>query len=175
MEQEKSGTPQQTGKLMMIAAWVIGLLLLTQIFGFWEDKQRNPNQSLEVVQGSNGQDQLVLQRNRYGHYLFTGKINQQPADFLVDTGATQVAVPEQLAKELKLPYLGTTHVQTANGTSTAYRTRIDQLELGPFTLTQVNATILPGMDADQEILLGMSALRHLSFSQQGDKLILRSE
>ena len=175
MEPENSGTSTQTGKWMMTIAWVVGLLLLTQMFGFWEDHQRNPNQSLEVVRGSNGQDQLILQRNRFGHYLFTGKINQHPAEFLVDTGATQVAIPEQLAKAWKLPYLGDTYVQTASGTSKAYRTRIDQLELGPFILRKVDATILPGMSEDQEVLLGMSALRHLSFSQQGDQLILQSD
>ncbi len=170
-----SPSPLQTGKWMMAAAWIIGLLLLTQLFGLWEDHQRNPNQTLEVVKSADGQDELVLQRNRFGHYLFTGKINNREVEFLVDTGATVVAIPESMARSLGLPELGTTSVQTANGSTRAIRTVIDQLQLGPFTLREVSATILPGMNGDQEVLLGMSALRHLSFTQQGNQLILRAE
>ncbi|WP_026180080.1 retropepsin-like aspartic protease family protein [Hahella ganghwensis] len=170
----ESPSPSQTGKWMMAAAWIVGLLLLTQLFGMWEDHQRNPNQTLEIVSGEDGREELVLQRNRFGHYLFTGKINGQEVEFLVDTGATVVAVPASMASSLNLPELGSTRVQTANGSSRATRTVIDQLQLGPFTLREVHATILPGMD-DQEVLLGMSALRYLSFTQQGNQLILRSE
>ncbi|OZG72497.1 aspartyl protease [Hahella sp. CCB-MM4] len=172
---QDSPSPRQTGKWMMAAAWIIGMLLLTQLFGFWEDQQRNPNQTLRIVSGADGNEELVLQRNRFGHYLFTGKINNRDVEFLVDTGATVVAVPESMARSLGLPELGQTSMQTANGTTRATRTVIDQLQLGPFTLRDVNATILPRMNGDQEVLLGMSALRHLSFSQQGDQLILRAE
>ena len=64
------------------------------------------------------------------------------------------------------------NVQTANGTTTAYATRLDSLQLGEIEVHNVKAQINPSMDSD-EVLLGMSVLKHLDFNQQGDILTLR--
>lgn len=63
-------------------------------------------------------------------------------------------------------------VNTANGLTESYSTVIESLVLGDIRLHGVAAGIVPGMQGD-EILLGMSALRQLDFSQQGGQLILR--
>lgn len=62
-------------------------------------------------------------------------------------------------------------IQTANGTTTAYATRLDSLQLGEIEMRDVKAQISPSMDGD-EVLLGMSVLKHLDFNQQGDTLTL---
>ncbi|MDP2253773.1 MAG: retroviral-like aspartic protease family protein, partial [Thiobacillus sp.] len=62
---------------------------------------------------------------------------------------------------------------TANGTVMTRATRIDALAFGPFEIAGVHASLNPGMGGDQ-VLLGMSVLKHLEFTQRGDTLILRA-
>ena len=92
--------------------------------------------------------------------------------FLLDTGATDVAVPGALAQELGLEAGAPVSVNTANGRSTGYRTRLSELTLGDIRLQDVRALIVPGMDGD-EVLLGMSALKQLEFTQRDGTLVLR--
>ncbi|ERI52284.1 hypothetical protein N878_19660, partial [Pseudomonas sp. EGD-AK9] len=63
-------------------------------------------------------------------------------------------------------------ISTANGRATGHRTRLASLRLGDIELRDVAALIAPGMDGD-EVLLGMSALQQLEFSQKGGTLVLR--
>ena len=53
----------------------------------------NPNRTVTVNVSEGGLPQVVLKQNRQGHYVATGKINGQPVQFLLDTGATNVAIP----------------------------------------------------------------------------------
>ncbi len=62
--------------------------------------------------------------------------------------------------------------QTANGMVTAWLTRLDSVSIGPIVVRDVTASINPGM-GDMEILLGMSVLKRIEFTQRGDTLILR--
>ena len=64
-------------------------------------------------------------------------------------------------------------VRTANGSLRVAQTYINELKLGDIRLTNVRANLNPGMQ-DNEILLGMSALKQLEFTQRGDWLILKS-
>lgn len=129
----------------------------------------NPNRNLVVAPGAT---ELVLKRNRFGHYVAPGQINGQPVSFLLDTGATQVSVPAHLGPVLDLQPGAAGSVLTANGSVTVRQTRIDVLTLGPFEVRNVSGHLNPGMRSD-EILLGMSVLRYLEFTQRGDTLILR--
>jgi aspartyl protease family protein len=92
--------------------------------------------------------------------------------FLLDTGASDVAIPAELADRLGLQRGHPVQYQTANGTVTAWRTHIDSVSIGPMVVKNVPASINPGMK-DMEILLGMSVLKHVEFTQRGDTLILR--
>jgi aspartyl protease family protein len=163
--------PNRLGKGMTYAAWLLALGLLTFGFNNWLDAQRNPNRSVRsaVVDGGT---QIVLERNRYGHYNLSGSINGQPVEFMLDTGATLVAVPARLADRLGLARGAPTQVKTANGTAVAYATRLASVRLGDIELREVRAHISPGMDGD-EVLLGMSVLKKLEFSQRGNSLTLR--
>ncbi len=158
------------GKGMLVITWIIGLVGLTLAFGAWEDKQYNPNSSVDGL-SSEGAFVVTLQRNRYGHYLATGKINGKKVVFLVDTGATDVSVPTKLARQLQLKP-GAKHIaMTANGPIEVASTMLKSLALGTIQLHNVRASINPGMTGN-EILLGMSALKDLDFAQSGDKLTL---
>ncbi|GAB2907575.1 retropepsin-like aspartic protease family protein [Rheinheimera gaetbuli] len=159
------------GKTFAIIAWLIVMVMLYLFFQDTIDKQLNPNQQLNSVQGSLGETRTVLIRNKSGHYVGTALINNQPADFMLDTGATTVAIAQSSAEKLGLPFGAAIQVNTANGLSTAWRSRIDRLQLGDIVLTNIPASIVPNLSGT-EILLGMSALKQLEFHQQGNQLTL---
>ena len=62
--------------------------------------------------------------------------------------------------------------QTANGRTLVFATRLNEVSIGGITLRNVRATINPGYKSD-DILLGMSFLKHLEFTQRGDQLTIR--
>ncbi|SDT96560.1 retropepsin-like aspartic protease family protein [Halopseudomonas salegens] len=165
------GNTRRTGTIMLVLAWVAGMALAVQWFSGVEERQLNPNldpQSRVTAEAV----EVRLERNRHGHYIAGGRINGRNVTFLLDTGATFVALPASLASDLGLSRGRPIMVQTANGTTKSYSTLLDSLELGDIRLHDVRAGIVPGMGGD-EVLLGMSALQQLDFSQQGNELILR--
>ena len=168
---EHSSTEKRLGRGMAILAWVSLLGLLTVIFGRWEEHQRNPNADLDAY--VDGQiREVVLESNRRHHYVASGQINGANVVFLLDTGASDVVIPQGLPRERGLKPGAKSRARTANGIVEVYQTRIDSLRLGAIHLRQVRASINPGMDGD-EILLGMSALKQVEFTQRGDRLTLR--
>lgn len=157
---------------MLMASFALGLVLLTMFFDGALEQRDNPNQVLQSQHNSDGSVSIDLQRNRQGHYVLRGLVNGHEVDFLLDTGATDVVIPESLAEEIGLEKLGRGAANTANGTITIYRSRIDTLDIGDIHLRDVSASINPSMGPGTA-LLGMSALRKVEFSQSGNRLTLR--
>lgn len=164
-------TGKRAGKTMMILCWVIGMALAVHFFGKWERAQHNPNVTPASLHAE-GYVEVRLAANPQGHFLAVGGINNAEVVFLLDTGATDVAIPGELAQQLGLERGVPVSVNTANGRSTGYRTRLQTLTLGDIRLQDVRALITPGMDGDQ-VLLGMSALKQLEFTQRDGTLVLR--
>ncbi len=162
---------RRLGQGMLIGAWVCGMLLLTAAFNVFTERQRNPNKDVAEHYTEHGAI-VTLQMNRSGHYLASGRINGAPVDFLLDTGATLVAIPGHIASTLQLESGPPMQVETANGVTRSYLTRLATVELGALRKTNVRAAIVPGMTSD-EVLLGMSFLRDLEWVQQNDRLIIR--
>jgi aspartyl protease family protein len=159
------------GKIMVGAMWLLLLGLLTLFFNNFLDKQHNPNQQIASVQRG-GQQEVILQRNKYGHYVASGMINQQAVVFMLDTGASDISIPENVAKRLGLQRGRAVSYQTANGPAINYATQLDAVSLGNITLYNLPASINPNVN-HEDILLGMSFLKHLEFSQKGNTLTLR--
>jgi aspartyl protease family protein len=164
--------PQRIGKGMIFAAWIVVIGLLTLFFNSFLDNQHNPNQSFSTNYDENGVREVILQRNRNGHYVANGTINGQPVVFFLDTGATIVSIPETTANRLNLKRGMAIQVNTANGAITTYHTKLNSIALGKIELHNVRASINPHIQSN-DILLGMSFLKHLEFTQRGDTLILR--
>ena len=158
---------------MMAIAWLLGLILLAFFFQDGLDRQHNPNSRPEVSRSHSGALQVRLEPNRQHHYLTSGSINGQPVTLLIDTGASDVVIPAAIARQLRLPSLGSGYAITANGRTRITRTRLDSLEIGPIRLTDLSASIAEGYRAE-EILLGMSALRQLNFRSESGSLILEA-
>ncbi|WP_201193706.1 TIGR02281 family clan AA aspartic protease [Pseudomonas fluorescens] len=162
---------KRAGRVLLILAWCAGLFLATRFFGEWEARQNNPNVVVSSQQGD-GYIEVKLVSNQQGHFVASGQINGQPVDFMLDTGATDVSIPAELAKRLKLEEGFGVTLSTANGLSQGYRTRIDRLQVGDIVLRDVRALVAPGLDGNQ-VLLGMSALNKLEFTQRGGTMLLR--
>lgn len=162
----------RTGIGMLTASLALGLLMLTWFFDGMLARQTNPNTRPTTQMLTNGVLELELQRNRQGHYVLSGLINGAPATLLLDTGATDVVISADLASRAALTRGIATQAMTANGVVTVYNTRISELQMGDIRLYDVRASINPAMQGDM-VLLGMSALRHIEFTQRGDTLTLR--
>ena len=126
---------------MTVAAWLIFLAILFGLFDYLVSQHNNPNPNiLTPVNGA--QKEIILKRNRYGHYVTNGSINNHDVIFLLDTGATEVAIPERLADKIGLRKGREFVVKTANGNVRAYRTHLDSVAIGDIYRYDLNATIL---------------------------------
>ena len=117
-----------------------------------------------------GAAMVILEQDRSGHYVAEGEINGQAVTFLVDTGATDVALPESTARALGLQFGPRVKVMTAAGPATAWMTRLDEVAIGDIRRRNVRASITSG--EFDGILLGMSFLKHYSLQQQDNKLVI---
>ncbi len=141
------------------------------MFDYLISQRINPNQNIITsIDGFSKRNRL--QRNVYGHYVTNGTINGHPVVFLLDTGASDVAIPESLADEIGLIRGRAVYVKTANGNTEAYRTQLDSVALGDITRYELSATILPNI-AGKEVLLGMNFLKHFEITQKGKTLTIR--
>ncbi|WP_286914717.1 MULTISPECIES: retropepsin-like aspartic protease family protein [unclassified Pseudomonas] len=162
---------KRAGRVLMIVAWAAAMFLATRFFGDWETRQSNPNAQVQSAHGE-GFIEVRLLGNGQGHFVADGAINGQAVHFMLDTGATDVAIPEVLARDLALQRGSPGMLSTANGRTEGYRTRLDSLQLGDIRLQNVRALVVPGLDG-QTVLLGMSALKQLEFTQRGGTMLLR--
>jgi aspartyl protease family protein len=162
----------RVGTVMIVLAWVLVLALMGGYFSGWLDELNNPNQQVRSARLQGDIRQIVLAQNRSGHYVATGRINGHDVTFLLDTGATAISVPSSVARDLGLKGGAPMQAQTANGVITTYGTRLDRVELGNIALHDVQAHINPHMQGE-EILLGMSFLRKLEFTQRDGELTIR--
>lgn len=152
---------------MLVIAW-LGIFIAGYLFfRQWDVGQFNPNAKVQTQGG-----EIVLQANRSGHYVASGQINGETVTFLLDTGATQVALSTDLANRLGLKRNAQVAVDTANGRVAGYQTRLDRVRLGDIELNNIGALITDGI-RDDVVLLGMSFLKHVEFTQRGSVLILR--
>lgn len=157
---------------MWVGFWLLLMGLLGFIFQDYLDNTRNPNQQLQSQVGEGGVREVVLKRNKYGHYNLTGQLNGQAVEFLLDTGATDISIPDSVARRIGLKRMYEMEFSTANGIARGYGTEVREVRLGDIVLHDLPASINPNVD-DDIILLGMSFLKKIEFTQRGDTLILR--
>lgn len=151
-------------------AWLLAISIVAYGFNDFLKNKENPNQHVDSTI-SNNTIKVILKQNNYGHYVVNGSINNAPVTFLLDTGATNVSIPEHIANQLGLIKQNSYFVQTANGSAKVYKTQLDELKIGEINLYNVNASINPSFESN-EILLGMSALKQIEFRQKGKFLTL---
>lgn len=131
--------------------------------------------SLGLVSGGEqsfqGQGSITLQRVVGGHYVVDGSINRVPATFMIDTGATAVAISESFAKRAGINDCRKAKSMTANGLADVCIATARELTLGQFTLKNVEINYGKGM-SDDVFLLGMNVIGLFKMEQQGDVMRL---
>lgn len=170
-EQDTEHEQKRMGAGMLVLAWIAFGAIAVYWFDGLLERQRNPNATLNSTI-ADGMREVRLQRNRAGHYIAGGTINGQEVTFMLDTGATTIAIPGKVAAGLDLPRGQEFKTQTANGIASSFAIRLNHVSIGDIALSNVAAGVSPGLSTD-EVLLGMSFLKHIEFTQRGDTLILR--
>ena len=149
--------------------WVAALGLLGGLYLLFSMFENDTGTVTSV--DSNGSVMVVLEQDRSGHYEAEGQINGQAVTFLVDTGATDVALPESKARALGLEFGPRVKVMTAAGPANAWMTRLDEVTVGGLRRRNVRASITDG--EFNGILLGMSFLKHYNLQQRDGRLVIR--
>ncbi|MFG0381242.1 TIGR02281 family clan AA aspartic protease [Pseudomonas sp. zbq_18] len=142
--------------------------------------QRNYSLSREYNQAGSSEpqrSQLSISRGAGNHYWVAGSIEGHPVQFLVDTGATSVAMNEGQARRLGIDYRvkGRPMVaSTAGGNIRAWSIKLDSVKVGGLEVLGVEAAVLQG-DAPTEVLLGMSFLSRVRWREDNGVLLLESK
>ncbi|MBN8962277.1 MAG: TIGR02281 family clan AA aspartic protease [Rhizobiales bacterium] len=138
----------------------------------------SPSVMLAATESSaptSGVRSVVVPRDRHGHFQTEGHIDGQRIRFMVDTGASVVAMNETSAARIGVrPARGefNTKVTTANGVIKAARTRLAAVQVGDLIVRDVDAMVLPD-EALSQNLLGLSFLGKLKrFEFAGGRMVL---
>ncbi len=115
----------------------------------------------------------TLTADSRGHFVVDGQINGGPVRFLVDTGATTIALSSGDATRLGIDYRkGLPGMMgTANGMATAYALKLDTVRVGDIVLNNVDAAVMEG-NPMPFALLGMSFLNRMEMKREGQTMVL---
>lgn len=120
---------------------------------------------------------VQIYKNHRGLFTTVGSINGLPVQFMVDTGASAVALNRIEASRLGIPYLlegEKIYVRTASGGSKAYAVKLDTVKLGGILQRNVDAFVVDG-DEPHTVLLGMSYLQRVNIKNDGQVMILEQK
>jgi aspartyl protease family protein len=117
-------------------------------------------------------NKIVLTAGSGGHFMTQGAINGQAVNFMVDTGATSVAMGVSEAQRIGLNYkagqMG--YGSTANGTVVVYHVKLASVRIGDVEVFDVDASVLPS--AMHQVLLGNSFLNRFQMKRENDQMVL---
>jgi aspartyl protease family protein len=115
---------------------------------------------------------IVIPAGSGGHFVTQGSINGRAVQFVVDTGATSVAMGIAEATRLGIDYRKGEPglVSTANGTTSMYKVKLASVRIGDVEIREVDASVLPA--AMPVILLGNSFLTRFQMKRENDMLVL---
>ncbi len=126
---------------------------------------------VSVRSGTEGR-RIVLRSDGQGHFTGNGAINGRAMHYMVDTGATAVAIGQPDAERLGLPFRSGRPVMmsTANGTTQGWRITLDVVRAGDVDVRAVEAVVLP--QAMPYVLLGNSFLSAFHMTRANDEMVL---
>lgn len=122
--------------------------------------------------GSTAMRRVVLQADSRGHFTGQGRINGQLVQFMVDTGASTVALGAPEAERLGLAYRAGRPVRlgTANGNVQGWALRLASLRIGDTELSDLDAVVVP--QAMPYVLLGNNVLARFQMSRGPEQMVL---
>jgi aspartyl protease family protein len=126
----------------------------------------------ETAASAGAKQSVMLAADSRGHFITEGAINGMPVRFLVDTGASSIALPAAEAQRLGIDYRKGErgYSQTANGAVPVYVVRLDRVSLGAIEINGVEASVFEkGLSVT---LLGMSFLNRVDMRRDGETMTL---
>ena len=120
--------------------------------------------------------ELIVWKDISDMFRIHGSINNFSAQFLIDTGASSIALNSNTAKRIGLKYRQGTPMQasTASGIAKGYRVTLNKVKIGHIQLYNIDAVVLEGA-FPTEVLLGQTFLSRIHMTRDGDKMKLRKK
>jgi aspartyl protease family protein len=121
--------------------------------------------------GSTNGTRIVLPVGSGGHFMASGQINGRAVQFMVDTGATTVAMGISDAQRIGIDYSKGRPIQmgTANGVAQGYLVKLKSVRVGDVEVYEVDAVVGPNMPV---VLLGNSFLSRFTMNRTSDTMVL---
>ncbi|MNC84703.1 hypothetical protein D3C83_02630 [compost metagenome] len=131
-------------------------------------------QSISIGGGPVSAQRATLIADTGGHFVTIVTINGISMKFMVDTGASLVTLSSGDARRAGINYLSGQKavLQTANGTTAAFRVKLDTVRLGDITLNDVDGVVVEGKVMGELGLLGLSFLNRLNMQREGSTMTL---
>jgi aspartyl protease family protein len=167
--------------LIVFAGLVLGV---AGLIGTWFErgtsapaKQPEPRAAVAAAPASSGPRTVSIGRDHRGHFQANGRVDGRQTSFMVDTGASVIALTEREAGRLGIwPVRNdyTAQVRTANGVVRAAPVMLRSVDIGGLVVRDVRALVVPG-NALGENLLGLSYLTRLKrFEYSNNRLVLEN-
>ncbi len=166
-EERSPASQLRSNTLVLMAFWLVMGALLWWGFSWWEERGRAALQPYE-----SGAGELVIPRSRDGHFYVPGEINHVRVNFMVDTGASSVAISAATARQAGLPEGTPITLRTANGEREGFMVQNVPVKAGHLTRNDVRVTTGLRMDEPDDALLGQSFLRHYDVRIDGNRMVL---
>lgn len=157
---------KRLGGIFLIVGWIAILLLVAALINHSLFSTKNTS-----IRDTDAGKEITIYRGYDSHFRIKGSINGVLVTFLVDTGASSLAVSSAIATRANLTHKSQLITETAGGNSIGYFTIIDKLTIADLELNKVSAVIIPDMAID-EALLGMNVLQKFNITQNLETLIL---
>ena len=152
------------GTLGILAFWLAVMAVLYVAM----ERVRQPRAAVVAADGA-----LVIPRGSDGHFRVAGSINGQPVWFMVDTGASLIAVTDALAQQAGLEGGEVTQFRTANGLRQGRVVQAQSVAVQSFVVTGLTVGVGYSGQNVNDALLGQNFLQHFEVQLQRDRMVLR--
>ena len=152
------------GTLGILAFWLVVMAGLYVAM----DYVRQPRAAVVAADGA-----LVIPRGSDGHFRVAGSINGQPVRFMVDTGASLIAVTDALAQRAGLVGGQVTQFRTANGVRQGRVVVAQSVAVGTFRVSGLRVGTGYTGETAGDALLGQNFLQHFEVQIQRERMVLR--
>jgi len=143
----------------------------------WQGQQfeLTPSSRISTQFEAKKAEAVTIRRDANLHYLISGEVNGRSTPFVVDTGATLIALSGEQANRLGLRWQSSPseQVSTAGGATKAYGLMLEKVSIGGMEIHHVEAVVIPKQTTPA--LLGMSFLRHFEMSESDNVLTLKKK
>jgi aspartyl protease family protein len=159
--------------LALVAAGVVPRLYVG-LSGATAAAPATPQVQNEAASSAANNRSMTIRRGSNGHFNVQAEVDGRRMDFLIDTGATSIALRESDAARLGIhpsrsEYTGT--ASTANGMVRVAPVELNRVDIGSLTVRNVRAVVFPDEALGQN-LLGMSFLSRVRWEHRDGRLVL---